>query len=1282
MSRIALAVALLFPVYAQKSELPRHFFSLDQRLTGPSSAPSEEIGRAFVREMATQSGLSDGDLAGLYLVKEYRTAHNGVTHLVYKQRFLGMEVVNAEWVVNIDRDGQVINSGGSLFGAPVSGALASPSSVMSAVRAAVGAVNPRLAGRFLPFLRESAEAGRKVRFHPGALAEGVDGELMWYGVDGTARAAWVFWIVDENGVDAWQTVVDAETGKVLAKEPLTWYQSPKGLVYEKGSPQPNPTPGVRTDVRPMVERTMQPLTGDPAASPLGWVTGNQTAGNNVIAGANQLGTLFLLTPEMAKAADANFSFPLKLGPDAPNPVNFDDAVTTNVFYWANRAHDLFHAIGFDEGAGNYQQNNLGRGGAGGDPIYVYSHYGSAEPLASGGEFGNAFYTSRRMGQDGAQAMVAMFLFPSRAAGLWADGALDAEVIVHEYTHGVSTRLVRSLGGAQGGAMGEAWSDFFALEFTLPEGAPPDGLYPTGEYVTQGFGLGIRTRPYTTDMNLNPLTYAQFGRISRGTTPEVHADGEIWVEALWEMRAALIKQFGEKEGRRRVRLLVIDGMKLSPPTPSYVDARDAILLADKVDFNGASQQQIWAAFARRGLGVLAQSRIATTAHVSPSFDLPSPQGALQFYEPAYVIGESVRIVLQDANLTVPTMRIQLTGSSGDIESIELRRTGTVYVGNISTAAAPVTRENGVLQLAPGDSISAYYVDFNTGDGSAKLITANVPATMPYAVSVADAEFGFTQERAIFDFAGFPADPVTLLVSTTRPLPFDFPYFNNTYRSVTLYTNGVLSFRGFQPGAPCESVAALSGGSIAPLWSRIGTGGRAQPNENIYESSTADSITWRWAGETVPVPPLDRREPVNFAATLYADGRIEFRYGPGNKSLVYNSPFCLLVGPAIGLANGNETFSQRIGTHDSQASLENAPLVRIDPPFNASSSPVARLETPGDGDTVKGSLTGSGVVYDSDNNIVRVDVLVDGVAVGRATTGRPRADFCGQQNVRGCPNVGFAFTLASNVVPPGQHKLRLRATNSRGSMLDFPDTAITINVEASDAAVPYGQIEAPADGEQVSGTIAVRGYAVADTVRVSFVDVLIDGVNYGRALYGAPRNDICGALPGRPNCPNIGFTFNLNTAGSLPVVNGTHTLSIRAMDSLTRLTTLQTITFTVSNEANRMPTGVLTSPRPGERLKGTVRISGHAWDRDGRITRVGLVMDNILVAIVPYGRPRPQECAQLPDVTACPNIGFEMDYDTRALTNGLHTLGIQLTDDRGATVMIPNLIRAGMNVVVEN
>src|SRR5205085_9184900 len=166
------------------------------------------------------------------------------------------------------------------------------------------------------------------------------------------------------------------------------------------------------------------------------------------------------------------------------------------------------------------------------------------------------------------------------------------------------------------------------------------------------------------------------------------------EALWEMRANLIKQFGDAEGRRRVRILVMDGMKLSVPAPSMVDMRDAILLADRVDFNGASQSQIWAAFAKRGLGALAYSSSGQTVHVVPSFDLPSSTGQLKFYDDPIVIGEAARIVLQDSILTRPTVRIQVTSSSGDLENVDLRQQGSIYIGSLPTTGTPGPQLNGV------------------------------------------------------------------------------------------------------------------------------------------------------------------------------------------------------------------------------------------------------------------------------------------------------------------------------------------------------------------------------------------------------------------------------------------------------------------------------------------------------------------------------------------------------------------------------------------------------------
>ncbi|MDQ6665703.1 MAG: extracellular metalloproteinase, partial [Acidobacteriota bacterium] len=596
----ALALLSVAPFCAQDSNSPKHLLGIAAPLTAPSAQAPRDIALAYIRSVA-------GGMAGIYLAKEYQTAHNGVTHLIYKQRYLDVEVANAEWVVNVDRDGQVLNAGGSLYESPGKVELPALNRSLTAVRSAAQAVNPRIGHRFTPFESSTpVNAGRAnaIRFAKGGFADDIEGTLVWYGADGSLRPAWQFSILDDDGVNRYAVVVDDASQAILAKRSLTLFQAapqaapmtPRGLVFEGESPQPNPTQGIRlTGPPPIVPRTLQSFTGDPIASPRGWTAGTETSGNNAVVGENLLGIRFLTTPAITGAPNGDFSFPLQLGAGAPNPLTFRDAANTNLFYWMNRAHDLHYQSGFDEAAGNFQQDNFGRGGAGGDPIYAYSHFGATS--VGRAQIENAFFSSNGITEDGSRAMVGMFL--SNAVGslgdFFTDGSYDSVVMVHEYTHGVSTRLVRrGYETFQGGAMGEAWSDFFGIEYTLPDGAPPDGIYPPAQYFDQSWGYGgTRTRPYSTNTDVNPLTYANLGHVIR--QPEVHADGEIWFEAMWEMRANLIKQFGEKEGRRRVRQLVIDGMKLSIPAPSMVDMRDAILLADRVDFKGASQDQLWAAF---------------------------------------------------------------------------------------------------------------------------------------------------------------------------------------------------------------------------------------------------------------------------------------------------------------------------------------------------------------------------------------------------------------------------------------------------------------------------------------------------------------------------------------------------------------------------------------------------------------------------------------------------------------------------------------------------------------
>ena len=124
------------------------------------------------------------------------------------------------------------------------------------------------------------------------------------------------------------------------------------------------------------------------------------------------------------------------------------------------------------------------------------------------------------------------------------------------------------------------------------------------------------------------------------------------------------------------------------------------------------------------------------------------------------------------------------------------------------------------------------------------------------------------------------------------------------------------------------------------------------------------------------------------------------------------------------------------------------------------------------------------------------------------------------------------------------------------------------------------------------------------------------------------------------------------------------------------------FTVKNGPQQSPVGAITSPLPDARLSGTVTVSGYAYSPGGQVTSVELLMDGDLSRLAAYGSPQPDICAELPNVAACPGIGFGVSLDTTPLSNGPHVLGIRITNSQGLSVIVPALDSKGMNVVVNN
>jgi extracellular elastinolytic metalloproteinase len=194
----------------------------------------------------------------------------------------------------------------------------------------------------------------------------------------------------------------------------------------------------------------------------------------------------------------------------------------------------------------------------------------------------------------------------------------------------------ALDSFQSGAMGEGWSDWYALDFLVDEGFAPNAAAAGDVKLDRYVGNNRPTlRPEGLDCPVAPATsacpgghdtgsqggytYGDMGRISP-SGPAVHADGEIWSQTLWALRQAV--------GVGDARFLVTEAMRLAPRNPPFLDMRNAILQANQVGvLDGRSDHEatIWQVFASRGMGFFASTGGAEDTTPIESFSLPPDPG---------------------------------------------------------------------------------------------------------------------------------------------------------------------------------------------------------------------------------------------------------------------------------------------------------------------------------------------------------------------------------------------------------------------------------------------------------------------------------------------------------------------------------------------------------------------------------------------------------------------------------------------------------------------------------
>ena len=262
-------------------------------------------------------------------------------------------------------------------------------------------------------------------------------------------------------------------------------------------------------------------------------------------------------PVRARRIDGDLVF--MADPDAEH-----DRAAINAFYLCSFLHGFFYRLGFDERAGNFQEVHRDGSPGAGDAVRVFVQDRELP--------GYAFFDNRA---DGTHPILEL---GPQSSG--RHSAFDAHLVIHEFAHGVTNRIVGAEGSLhtplehqQSRALGEGFSDYWAISI-LNSQRRQAGLEERWAYAEwfAGKPTGLRSRSYEG----HDRTY----RFLRAPQMNAHTAGEVWCATLLDLNRVL-GQDDRDRGDERGWRVAFDSLALlhpGPRGPHFLHARDAVLSA--------------------------------------------------------------------------------------------------------------------------------------------------------------------------------------------------------------------------------------------------------------------------------------------------------------------------------------------------------------------------------------------------------------------------------------------------------------------------------------------------------------------------------------------------------------------------------------------------------------------------------------------------------------------------------------------------------------------------------
>ncbi len=677
--------------------LVRHYWAPMPTQGARQATPPDPAARRFLARHAAALGLDEDSIRSLVRAREVSSPGDPLMHVDFVQVAAGLRVFGAMVRVHLAPDGQVVSLSSSAARVP-NPALEPALEPGDALAAALSHVRASFVHDAGP-VSGPAGVSRRTVFARGALASDPSIELTWFPVADGARLAWHVVVEPPGPPQKYDVLIDAVTGDLLYRRNRVLYEQAQGRVLQSDvtqaldprlgdeSPSGSAASGPLDSPNgcpPVANHSLRSLVApfrDPATVLFG--TG-RLAGNNVhvFRGATGLeGALGTLQ------ADGSWLFDFEFG----SP----DSSETHLFFLSNFLHDFFYDLGFDEASGNFQEQNFGRGGLGGDSLFA---------LARADGRNNATFEPK---PDGESPIMSMFLWDG--TGCWAadvdgdgaedlDGSFDSDIVIHEYHHGVNHRLNTQFTGPEADAIGEGGSDFFAYSV--------NGDTRLAEY----------SYPPTGIRQVNGRTYGSWNCLF-DIICEPHDNGEIFANVLWDLRERFRLDGvdgSDAAGVHAAHLLYIDGLEVSPPSPTMLDLRDAMLFADVVrrpsgDPGGSVNAcRVWEVFALRGMGAAARDTNDTgTLSVVESTTMPAFCPALP--PPATVTVTAFDATAMEAGADPGSFQVSRTGDTTRALTVYLDTPGGTAVEGVDyeplpgTVVIPVGAASVTVAVVPIDDL---------------------------------------------------------------------------------------------------------------------------------------------------------------------------------------------------------------------------------------------------------------------------------------------------------------------------------------------------------------------------------------------------------------------------------------------------------------------------------------------------------------------------------------------------------------------------------------------------